>query len=230
LVPEASTGRRLFRVPDDMALTTAALAEPLAVGMQAANQSEARPGERVVVFGCGPIGLTTIVALADRGVHDVVAVDYSRVRLDLARRLGAAHALDPTAVDLWDELARLHGTVPHPFGPTVATDVFVEASGADSVIGDVIRHGRVDGRLVIVAVHYQPVPTSYVEVLMKQFTIRGSMEYPERFEDAIDLLARRDISELVTHTFPLDEFGSGLDLLEGSKDCGKVMIRIGDDE
>ncbi len=94
------------------------------------------------------------------------------------------------------------------------------------MIGDVLQHGRVDGRLVIVALHYRPVPTSYVNVLMKQFTIRGSMEYPERFEDAIDLLARRDLSGLITHTLPLEEFGKGLAVLEGSKDCGKVMITM----
>ena len=54
----------------------------------------------------------------------------------------------------------------------------------------------------LVALHYQPVPTNYVQVLMKQFTIRGSFEYPPRFEDAIELLDRRDLSALVTHTLP----------------------------
>jgi 2-desacetyl-2-hydroxyethyl bacteriochlorophyllide A dehydrogenase len=227
-VPEAANGRRLFRVPDELPLTTAALAEPLAVGMQAVNQSEAKPGEKVAVFGCGPIGLMALATLADRGIDDVVAIDLSPARLELAREMGAAHVLDPTEVDVWAELARIHGTAPFMFGPTAATDVFIEASGADAVIGDVLQHGRVDGRLVVVALHYRPVPTSYVNLLMKQFTIRGSMEYPERFEDAIELLERRDLSQLITHTLPLDEFSRGLEILEASKDCGKVMITIGD--
>lgn len=228
-VPDAASGRRLFRVPDDMPLTTAALAEPLAVGMQSVNQSGARPGDKVVVFGCGPIGLLALATLADRGVTDTVAVDLSPARLDLARTMGAAHVIDPTAVDVWDELKRLHGTTPFMFGPTPATDIYIEASGADSVIGDVLRHGRVDGTLVIVALHYRPVPTNFVDLLMKQFTVRGSMEYPERFEDAVELLARRDLSGLVTHRLPLEAFGDGLAVLEGSKDCGKVMITIGSD-
>jgi threonine dehydrogenase-like Zn-dependent dehydrogenase len=63
-------------------------------------------------------------------------------------------------------------------------------------------------------------------VLMKQFTIRGSMEYPSRFEDAIDLLARRDLSGLVTDRFPLDRFDDALGLLRGSKDCGKVLVQM----
>jgi threonine dehydrogenase-like Zn-dependent dehydrogenase len=227
-VPDAASGGRLFKIPDDMPLTTAALAEPLAVGMQAVNQSEAKPGERVVVFGCGPIGLMAIATLMDRGVEDVVAIDFSRERLNLAKSLGASQVLDPSELDIWEELKRIHGTAPFMFGPTCATDVFIEASGADSVIGDVLSNGRVGGRLVVVALHYRPVPTSFLNLLMKQFTIRGSMEYPERFEDAIELLARKDLSALITHKLSLEEFGEGLAILEGSKDCGKVMITMGD--
>ena len=195
--------------------------------MQAVNQIDAQPGDKVAVFGCGPIGLMAIATLIDRGVHDVVAIDLSPQRLALAEGLGAQAAVDPTAVDVWSELARLHGTAPFMFGPTPATDAFIEASGADQVIGDIIQNGRVGGRMSIVALHYRPVPTNFLLILMKQFTIRGSMEYPPRFEDAIELLERRDLSGLITHQFPLEEFHAGLGLLEGSKDCGKVMITMG---
>ena len=225
-VPEAANGRRLFKVPDGMDLVTAALAEPLAVGMQSVNQSEAKPGDKVVVFGCGPIGLFAIATLQDRGVDDVVAIDFSHARLELAKEMGAAHVLDPSRDDVWAELKRIHGEAPFMFGPTPATDVYIEASGADSVIGDVLQHGRVDGRLVIVALHYRPVSTNYVNLLMKQFTVRGSMEYPERFEGAIELLERRDLSAVITHRLRLDQFGDGLAVLEGSKDCGKVLITM----
>jgi threonine dehydrogenase-like Zn-dependent dehydrogenase len=63
-------------------------------------------------------------------------------------------------------------------------------------------------------------------VLMKELTIRGSIEYPARFEDAIDLLARRDLSGLVTHRYPLDRFDEALTTLQTSKDCGKVLIEV----
>ena len=229
LVREAAKGRRLFHVPDAMTLHVAALAEPTAVGMQAVNQGEVAQGDRVAVFGCGPIGLLAIATLADRGVRDVVAVDTSRRRLELAQQFGADHLADPSEVDVWDELARFHGTAPFMFGPTPATDVFIEASGSDRVLTEIIERGRAGGRMSLVALHYQPVPTNFVQVLMKQFTIRGSFEYPPRFEDAIELLARRDLSDLVTHTLPLEDFDHGLALLEGSKDCGKVMITMGGD-
>ena len=227
LLRNAHMGERVFPAPDGVPLTVAALAEPLGVGMQAVNQADVSRGDKVAVFGCGPVGLMAIATLIDRGIHEVVAIDLSPQRLALAEGLGAQAALDPTKVEVWDELARLHGTAPFMFGPTPATDAFIEASGADQVIGDVLQHGRVDGRLSVVALHYRPIPTNFLMLLMKQFTIRGSMEYPPRFEDAIELLERRDLSGLSTHQFPLDEFHEGLALLEGSKDCGKVMITMG---
>jgi threonine dehydrogenase-like Zn-dependent dehydrogenase len=227
LVREAAAGRRLFPVPEGMPLDHAALGEPLAVGMQAVNQAEVTPGDTVAVFGCGPIGLMAIATLIDRGIHEVVAIDLSAPRLALAEQLGVQAALDPTKVDVWAELARLHGTAPFRFGPTAATDAFIEASGSDAVIADVIRNGRMDGRMSVVALHFTPVETDYLTLLMKQFTIRGSIEYPPRFEDAVELLTRRDLSALITHRFDLDDFHAGLALLEGSNDCGKVMITMG---
>ena len=95
LVREAAKGRRLFPFPGDMDLHVAALAEPAAVGMQAVNQGEVEPGDRVAVVGCGPIGLLAIATLADRGIRDVVAIDTSRRRLELAQQFGAGRRGEP---------------------------------------------------------------------------------------------------------------------------------------
>ena len=118
LVRNAARGRRLFRVPDGMSLHTAALAEPLGVGMQAVNQAEVERGEKVAVFGCGPIGLAAIATLVDRGIDDVVAIDFSAARRELAGGLGAAHVLDPAATDVWEALKAIHGTASKPRAPT----------------------------------------------------------------------------------------------------------------
>lgn len=228
MVPEAD--RRLHHVPDAMPLDVAAYAEPLAVGMHAADQAEVHPEDGVAVFGCGPIGLAAIVTLVDRGVAGVVAVDPSETRRNLALGLGAQAALDPTSVDVWAELEALHGTAPFMLGPTPATAAFIEASGVDQVITDVIDHAAVGARLSIVALHYEPVRTSFLTVLMKELTLRGSIEYPDRFADAIDLLARRDLSALLTHRFPLDRFDEAVHMLETSKSCGKVLVTIDPDQ
>lgn len=218
--------QRLHRVPDNLALDLAAFAEPLAVGMHAVDQARVEPGEGVVVFGCGPIGLGAVATLVDRGHERVVAVDLSATRRGLALGLGAQAAFDPTATDLWEELKSLHGTKPFMFGPTAATAAFIEASGADQVILDVIDNAAVGSRLSVVALHYRPIKVSFLTLLMKELTLRGSIEYPARFESSVELLARRDLSALITHRFGLEQFHDALTALEGSQDCGKVLITL----
>jgi threonine dehydrogenase-like Zn-dependent dehydrogenase len=225
LVTDADRGR-LHLIPDGLDIQVAAFAEPLAVGMRAADQARVEAGEGVAVFGCGPIGLSAVATLVDRGHRRVVAVDLSPTRLDLAMGLGAQAAINPATSDVWDELSRLHGTRAFMFGPTPSTSAYIEASGSASVITEVIERGPVGGRLSVVALHYESIPTSYLMLLMKQFTICGSMEYPPRFADAIDLLARRDLSALITHRFPLEEFDQALALLKGDKHCGKVLVTL----
>jgi threonine dehydrogenase-like Zn-dependent dehydrogenase len=61
---------------------------------------------------------------------------------------------------------------------------------------------------------------------MQELTIRGSIEYPVQFGDAIDLLSRRDMSALITHRFGLRDIDAALNVLDGSKECGKVMIEM----
>ena len=225
LVREAD--RRLFRAPDGVPLDVAALAEPLAVGMNAVDQADARPGDPVAVFGCGPVGLAAVATFADRGHEQLVAVDVSATRRELALALGASHAIDPTTDDVWARLAELHGSVTTMAGPTVGTAAYVEATGVAQVVSDIVTHARPGANLAIVAVHHGDLAVSGLLVMMKQLTIRGAMEYPARFEDAIELLGRRDLSAMVTHRFGVEEFGGAVELLQRSKECGKVLVTFG---
>ena len=213
-------------MPDDLPLDVAALAEPLAVGMRAADQAEVRRGDGVAVFGCGPIGLCAIATLVDRGHERVVAVDLSPTRLELALGLGAQAAIDPTTTDVWGALADLHGTKPFMLGPTTATAAFIEASGAAHVITDVLDHGPVGGRLSVVVAPLRADPDQLPDGADEAIHHPWSMEYPTRFAEAIDLLDRRDLSALITHRFPLERFGDAVSMLGGSKECGKVLVSI----
>jgi threonine dehydrogenase-like Zn-dependent dehydrogenase len=226
LVRNAALGESLFPIPDALPFETAALAEPLGVGMNAVAQAEARAGEKAVVFGAGPIGLAAVAALRDRGVEDVIAVDLSPRRRALARALGARAALDPAEQDVWPEIRRLHGETPLLGAPMTATDLYVEASGAAAVIGAVLAHARGGARLAVVALHRAPIPVSFLLVMMKQLTLRGAMEYPADFGETLALLARRDLSPMVTHRFPLERFHDALDVARTPALAGKVMITL----
>jgi threonine dehydrogenase-like Zn-dependent dehydrogenase len=140
----------------------------------------------------GPIGLAALATLVDRGNEHVIAVDLSARRLELAEHLGAQAAINAADPDLWDRVKTLHGTAPFMFGPVAGTDAYIEASGAASVVRAVLDNAKPLARMSVVALHYADIPVSFLMLLMKQFTICGAMEYPDRFEAAIELLARRD--------------------------------------
>lgn len=226
LVPDAAAGESLHPVPDGLPDHLAALAEPLGVGMRAVDRAEVRSGERVAVFGAGPIGLAVVACLRDQGVDDVVAVDLSPPRLERARTLGATTVLDPAGDDVGSALADLHGTAPLLGSPQPATDVYIEASGAAAVLRQVIGSARPGARLVVVALHREAVPVSFLDVLMRELTIRGSMEYPDDFTRTIRLLERTDLSAMVSDRFGLDHAVEALAVARAGDSAGKIMVEI----
>ncbi|MDM4769897.1 hypothetical protein [Solimonas sp. SE-A11] len=72
-----------------------AVGEPLAVALHGVNRAQLKLGGKVVVFGCGPVGLGMILWLKDRGIDDVVALDQAPERLQRARVLDAEEPLAP---------------------------------------------------------------------------------------------------------------------------------------
>ncbi|MFI2559853.1 zinc-dependent alcohol dehydrogenase [Nocardia farcinica] len=226
LVRDAAAGDRLFPIPDDMPFDVAALAEPVAVGMHAVDQADLSPTDPVAVFGCGPIGLAAIATLADRGHTAVIGIELSATRRRLAETLGASATIDPAHEDLWARLRQLHGSRPSMAGTAPATVGFIEASGANAVLSDIIDNAGRGARISVVAVHYTPVPVNFLRVLTGELTIRGSIEYPPRFRDAIDLLERRDLTALITHRFPLEGIDEALTTLRNDRECGKILVEM----
>ena len=176
------------------------------------------------VFGAGPIGLAAVASLADRGVTDVVSIDLSPERLAVAERLGARATIDASREDPFARLRELHGESPVLGAPMAGTHAYVEASGAPDVIPGILQHARGEARLCVVALHDAPVPVPFLLVMMKQLTLRGAMEYPEDYADAISLLLRRDLSALISHRFPLSRFPDALATARDPSQGAKVMI------
>jgi len=153
LVRNAAEGGCLFKIPDSLPDDLAALTEPVGVGMQAVNRAGVVPGEKVVVFGAGPIGLAALAVLRHRGVEDVVVVDLSPVRLEIARKLGARATVNGAEEDTWARIRELHGTAPVLGAPMAGSDAYIEASGASPLIGQIIGQARGEARISVVALH-----------------------------------------------------------------------------
>ena len=226
LVRGAAQGGSLFPIPDSMPFEIAALAEPLGVGMHAVDQADIQPEDKIAVLGAGPIGLSAIATLADRGYDDVVSIDLSDTRLEVARKLGAGHTINPGRQDLWEALGEIHGTDKLYWMDVVGTNVFIEATGVGPLLANVVERCAPETRISVVALHRSPVPIDFMNVLTKQITLRGPIEYPDRYEEMIELLDRRDLSAMITHRFPLNNFLEAFEIARSPDAGAKIMIEI----
>lgn len=218
---------RLLHLPDEVDLTLAALTEPVAVGMHAAERLDLGPGDTAVVMGCGPVGMAAVAALLDRGLRSVVAVDPGAKRREIALALGAEAALDPTQPGLWARLVDIHGA--HAtWTASPASTGYVEASGSADVLTHIVGNAAPRARISIPAVHMADVPVSILLVMMKELELRGAFEYPDRFEAAFDLLRRRDLSPMLTDLLTLDEVAARLTDPAGMRAAGKTLAILGE--
>jgi L-iditol 2-dehydrogenase len=127
-------------LPDAIPDAEAALLEPLGVALHALDLGHVCEGTTAGVFGCGPIGLLLLQALAARGAVPVIATDPLPHRRAAAGVSGAACAVAPQAL----------ADVPLPGG--IGVDVAFEAAGTDEAVGDAIASVRPGGRVVLVGI------------------------------------------------------------------------------
>ncbi len=228
LVRDARVGDSLLPIPDDLPFDVAALTEPLAVAMHGVNRAEAKPGDKVVVFGCGPIGLGMVLWLVDRGVTDVVALDLAPERLERALKLGARAAFDPTREDLRTRLTELHGPGRVLNRDAVGTDVFIDAAGAPNILNDVVRMAKFQSRMVVTAAYMKPVELDLGAMLTTEMTITTAVCYPTEMPEVVAALPRLEdkARALISHRMPFDRVIEAFGIA-GTPKSAKVMIEFG---
>jgi (R,R)-butanediol dehydrogenase / meso-butanediol dehydrogenase / diacetyl reductase len=227
LVKQARVGDSLIPIPDDLPYEIAALTEPLAVALHGVSRAEAKPGDKVVVFGCGPIGLGMVVWLLDRGVTDVVAVDIAPERLERARALGVQAAINPATEDLRARLIALHGAARIFSREAVGTDAWIDAAGAPNIIPDVISMAKYHARLVVTAAYVQPIPVEFGRMLTTEMTITTAVGYPTEMNEVVATLPRMKerVLPLISHRYPLDRVIEALGVA-ATPASAKVMIAM----
>ncbi|HUW60131.1 MAG TPA: alcohol dehydrogenase catalytic domain-containing protein, partial [Candidatus Bathyarchaeia archaeon] len=133
----------LYRLPDNLRFEQATMVEPLSVAVHATGRAPLKPGDGALVVGSGMIGLLIVQTLRAAGCECVVAVDVDPARLDLARKLGAHHA-----VNAHDEISALGAIMEHTGGRGV--DSAFEAVGITPAIRLAVKSLCKGGSLVMV--------------------------------------------------------------------------------
>ncbi len=225
LVRDARAGDSLLPIPNDLPYEVAALTEPLSVALHGVNRAQAQPGDKVVVFGCGPIGLGMVLWLKDRGVDDVIALDLAPERLERARTLGARAVINPAKEDVRARLRELHGAARVFSREAVGTDAYIDAAGAPNIVSDVVNMAKLHARMVVTAAYMKPVPLDLGAMLTTEMTLTTAVGYPTEMPDVIAALPRlrEKVRSLISHRFPFDRVLDAISVA-GTPGSAKVMV------
>ena len=202
---------------DGLSAGEAAMAEPLAVCLHATRRAGEMLGKRVLVTGCGPIGLLSILSARRAGAAEIVAVDITDFTLAMAKLAGADKAIN-TRAD------------PEGLAPYLADkgtfDILYECSGAAAALAQGIAAVRPRGTIVQLGLGGAEMTLPMSAVTAKELSINGSFRFHPEFAVGVELMRKGliDVKPLITHTVALDEALSGFELANDRSRAMKVQI------
>ena len=228
VVKDFEPGKQLKVIPKDIPWHVAALNEPMAVAYHAVNRTDPQPGDKVVIFGAGPIGLGALLGYRRRGASHIVVVDIIPSRLEKALPIGADAVVNSAEEDVNARLVELHGDGQSALvrGTRSGTDIFLDAAGVPSVIQTAVGLAKYGATLGVVAVHKRPVEVDFPSILTTELTIVWAVGYPtEIFEVTDDIVENWEkYAHIVSDILPFDEALEALDLARTPGAADKVVV------
>src|SRR5690606_21284030 len=213
----AVRARNLVPVPDiglDPALWV--LCQPVGTVLYSVQQIGTILGKRAVIFGQGPIGLSFTQFIAAGGARQVIAVDLLDYRLDMARKLGATHTLNPTRDNVIEAITEITGGN--------MADVAVEAVGRPETCHQVFEALRMQGTAIIFGIaHDEDVFefnwTAMTNKLPRMIVTNSarSGDMPDTVAITVDLVShgRLSVDHLLTHRMSWDDVGRAYETYSG---------------
>jgi threonine 3-dehydrogenase len=175
-------------------------------------------GEDVLITGAGPIGVMAIPVVRHAGARYVVATDLNPFRLEMARRMGATLAVNPTETSLAEVQKQL--------GMTEGFDVGLEMSGSPQALSDMIANMSHGGKIAILGIPAKKTPMDWAPVIFNMITLKGIYGremYETWYKMSVMLESGVDISPVITHRFSYADFQKGFDAMI-SGNTGKVVL------
>ncbi len=194
----------------------AAMAEPLAVTLHATRRAGAMLGKSVLVTGCGPIGVLSIMAARRAGADRIVAADLSDFTLDMARAAGADEGVNLAKVpDGLTKFAAEKGTF----------DVLYECTGAVQALTAGIHAMRPRGVILQLGLGGD-MTLPLQAITAKELDLRGSFRFHDEFFTGVSLMQKGliDVKPMITHTLPLANAVQAFDLAGDRSRAMKAQI------
>jgi len=174
--------------------------------------------EDVLITGAGPIGIMAVSICNFVGARHVVITDVNDYRLDLARKMGASRAINVSherISDVFEELNMSNGF-----------DVGLEMSGNPDAFKDMLENMYHGGKIALLGLLPKSTQINWDDIIFKGLHVKGiyGREMYETWYKMTQMLRNGlDISPVLTHKLPIDDFQEGFDIME-SGNCGKVVL------
>lgn len=209
------------KLPDNLGLDAAALVEPFSIAMNVLDRMQALPGDQLLIYGAGTIGLTIVQTARARGIEDIFVTDIVPERLATARGMGATHVLNGNDCDVEAEIMALTNGQGIP--------LIVDAASVPALLPQMLRMACPAGRIGLLG--FSPTPSDLVqqEVISKELTLVGSRVNNHKFPKVIELMANGSLQplQLVSHRVPFATMTDAIDLMEKHPEkTRKVLIQV----
>lgn len=206
-----------FKIPDNISDDLAAIFDPYGNATHTALSFDL-VGEDVLITGAGPIGIMAAAIARHAGARHVVITDVNEYRLGLAKEIGVTKALNPMQTSIPEVMKDL--------GMTEGFDVGFEMSGNASAFVSMLENMNNGGRISLLGIFPSEVAIDWSLVAFKGLFIKGiyGREMYETWYKMVSMLqSGLDISKVITHHFPIDDFEKGFQIMKSGQ-SGKVIL------
>lgn len=175
-------------------------------------------GEDVLITGAGPIGIMAVAICSFVGARNIVITDINDFRLELARKMGATKTINVKNERI--------GNVYSELNMTSGFDVGLEMSGNPDAFRDMLENMYHGGRIALLGLLPKSTQINWDDIIFKGLHVKGiyGREMFETWYKITQMLrSGLDISGVLTHRFPIDDYKNAFEIME-SGNCGKVVL------
>ncbi|MEX1216455.1 Zn-dependent oxidoreductase [Saccharospirillum sp.] len=209
-------------LPEAVSLEQAALVEPYSIATNVLSRMEPLPGDALLVYGAGVIGLTIVQVAKAMGIERIVVVDIVKERLEVAAILGATDIINSRVTNVEDWVAS------HFKGCGIP--LIADAACIPSLFPEMLRIACPAGRIGLLGFSSEPSALAQIEVIKKELTIVGSRLNNRRFPQVLEMISsgRLDPLALISHRIALGDIGEGIQLMENHPELTrKIVVDMG---
>lgn len=193
-----------YKLPEVISLPEGALMEPLGVAVHIVRQASVTPGNSVVVFGAGPVGLLCSAVAKAFGATKIIAVDIQKGRLEFAKKFAATATFEPSRVSAEENARRM--IEENDLGR--GADVAIDASGVEPSVHTGIHVLRPGGAYVQGGMGRSEINFPIMAACTKELNLKGSFRYGSGdYKLAVQLVASGQIKvkELISGTVKFED-------------------------